>query len=157
MVYVTTSPYCYFCCRPSLSTKEMRYMNEAKGELTNCLLNLCRSVEDDAVVLLVYANREAVRAHQNTPECTVNYLSKTDRSAGYNFKLGTLVDAVEYEVDAAVIDLVMAESGLCRKMRTSMLSLVGSTVQWAPSTGKAPLVDAMALCNLYVAEMWYAD
>lgn len=132
----------------------LNYMDEGKGELTTCLQNMCKATHDTSAVILVYANHTAVRTFQSTADCSVTPASAVDWSRGYNFRLGSLVDAMEYEVDSAVIDSTMAAGGFMLVLREAMLPFLGKAMNWSDKNTGDVVADAMRICNMYVVEMW---
>lgn len=112
----------------------LNYMNESKGELTACLRNICKATCSTATVILTYVNRDA-RAFQNTPDCSVTPVSREDWSQGYNFRLGSLVDALEYEVNPSVIDSALTAESFVLVEREAMLPFLemDGSRHWRPA------------------------
>lgn len=73
----------------------LNYMDSAKGQLKNCLLNMCSAMDEGGFLVMVYTNKSAVDGFENTADCRIERVSESDHSLGYNFRLGKLVDAVE--------------------------------------------------------------
>lgn len=132
----------------------LNYMDERKGELTTCLKNICKSLKDTAVVVFIYANSVVTRRFVNTVECIITPITKGDWSARYNFRLGNLVDAIEFEVNPSVISKVMSDEGFVREKRMSMFGYCSSKVDWRDKDSGLPLTSAMLISNLYTIEMW---
>lgn len=95
----------------------------------------------------MYANLHAMRLHENLPECAVTPLPPHtgDGIHRYNFRLGTLVNAVEYDVQSSDVAQVLSSKGLVMSLRSSALSFLGSQFDWEVS-GK-PMTDAMAITS----------
>lgn len=125
----------------------LNYMNHSKGELANWRL-MCDAATDGATVLMIYAGWEAVRAFKSTDECEITPLLPDDWSSGYNFKLGSLVNAVEYEVDRTLVDAVMEGHGLRMLFRRSLLALMGDGVNWITQGSGRPLTSAIEVTIL---------
>lgn len=146
----TSSKYDVVSCLLGLN-----YMWSSKKGFKNCIHNLCNFMTEGGCLILAYVNRDAVIAWENSDNCTITHVDLKDPSKGYNFKLGDrVVDAVEYHVDRHFMDEELTLRGLQMKFRSSLVPYVSDQISWADDDIGKPLVEALAICNLYVVEMW---
>lgn len=133
----------------------LNYMNSSKGELCNCLNNMCNAMADKSVLILMYANRHAVNAFRSSSNCSITMVSPGNDSEGCNFKIGgDLVDTLEYFVDEKDVTAILSGRGLQLTQKQSNLSWLGNSMRWTRKANAKPLAEAMTICNLYISEIW---